>query len=90
MKGAGRWIGGITSGIGKSLGFGAPATGGGGFNAMSRGAASLNQTEVAIKVTSDEGSTATIEKVRNKKGNAKVKVASEGYLGRHVLAGAGG
>ena len=52
-------------------------------------AASHNQTEVAIKVTAEEGSTATIEKVHNKKGKAKVKVTSEGYIGRTVLAGAG-
>lgn len=84
-----KFFGGIFGGS-QGVKMGQPAVGGGKFNAMSRSAGALNKTEVAIKVMADEGSTATVEKVKNKKGDAKVKVASEGYIGRTVFAGAGG
>jgi TP901 family phage tail tape measure protein len=87
FAGIGNWIGSFFGG--QKIAMGDVALGGGGFNAMSRGAGSLNKTEVAIKVMADEGSTATVERVKNKKGDAKVRVASEGYIGRHVYVGAG-
>ncbi|MBU2249422.1 MAG: phage tail tape measure protein, partial [Gammaproteobacteria bacterium] len=38
-------------------------------------------TEVLIKVSSDQGSTATIEKVQKKKGNANIIPSTVGYIG---------
>lgn len=42
-----------------------------------------SKTEVEIKVTSDNGSTATIEGVKNRMGDAKVNVATAGYVGAY-------
>lgn len=48
-----------------------------------------SETDINIKVTSDNGAGALIEDVKKKKGNSKVKVASTGYLGlTHAMAGA--
>jgi len=41
-----------------------------------------SQTEVNIKVSSDSGSTATVEKVKKVKGDAITSVATIGYVGR--------
>ncbi len=90
FKNIGGFVSGAAGKVGRFLGFGSPVVGGRDMGAFGRGAAGgLNQTEVAIKVMAEEGSTATIEKVQNKKGDSKVKVVSEGYIGRTVLAGAG-
>ena len=40
-----------------------------------------SETDINIKVTSDSGSTATVEKVKPKKGDANVNVSSVGYVG---------
>ena len=47
------------------------------------GSENISQTVINIKVTSDSGSTATIEKVKKKSGDANVSVASIGYVGAH-------
>lgn len=47
-----------------------------------------SETDINIKVTADNGSSAVIEGVKRKKGSAKVNVASAGYLGlNHQMAG---
>jgi len=43
--------------------------------------AQKSETDINIKVTSDAGSTATIEKVKKKRGDANVSTASLGYVG---------
>ena len=47
------------------------------------GAAGETKTEVILKVQADEGTTATVEKVKKKKGDAGVSVATIGYVGAH-------
>jgi TP901 family phage tail tape measure protein len=82
------WIGGGIARAARFVGLGPETTTG--KTGMGVSQSNLNKTEVAIKVSSDDGSTATVEKVRNKKGAAKVQVMSEGYIGRNMVAGAGG
>jgi TP901 family phage tail tape measure protein len=43
-----------------------------------------SETEIKIKLTSAPGTSATIESVRKKLGTAKVKLQSEGFLGRTI------
>ncbi len=42
-----------------------------------------SETDINIKLTADEGTSATVEKVRRKKGDAAVQVATIGYVGVH-------
>lgn len=42
-----------------------------------------SQTDINIKLEAEPGTTATVERVRKKKGDAAVQVATVGYLGAH-------
>jgi len=47
------------------------------------GATGKSETDINIKLTADEGTSASIEKVKKKKGDASVNVATIGYVGAH-------
>jgi TP901 family phage tail tape measure protein len=42
-----------------------------------------SETDINIKLTADEGTSASVEKVKKKKGDASVNVATVGYVGAH-------
>lgn len=71
------------------FGFGKVSALAGGESALTAGGPGLiadggivkSETNINIKLTAEPGTMATIERVRPKKGDAKVQVASVGYLG---------
>ena len=54
-----------------------------GTQALMEGGLNKSETEVTVKVVSDQNSTATVEGVKNKKGDSKVNVATVGYVGAY-------
>ena len=45
-----------------------------------------SQTDINLKVSTDPGTNVSIEKVAKKKGEAKVKIATDGYVGQNLGA----
>lgn len=43
-----------------------------------------SETDINLKVTTDSGSTVTMQGINNKKGDAKVNVATDGYVGQNL------
>lgn len=46
-----------------------------------------SQTEIKIKLSSADGSVATIENIKRKRGTAKVNISTQGFLGRTFAGG---